>query len=275
MTIRRTQEFARRASRLAHPAGGTSTLGTTHPVMPRVHPRDGPKTFASKHVRDRGAVKLPVTGPRLARSTRGRKGSRTASAHRFGPLRHAAHASRPDPQVGHIHSSRCRTTGSPEGERRSGRRPGDAPAGEAGGEFLLMRTTSPGEAASIGPSPIPPPAGDGGARRDRTDDLVLAKHALYRLSYCPSGIGGRRSEPCGSRYPKSAVCPSTLVGLGRLELPTSRLSSARSNRLSYKPEAIPPKDDPPVRRRPIGFSRGRVIREGRETKTAASRQKGP
>ena len=28
-----------------------------------------------------------------------------------------------------------------------------------------------------------------------------------------------------------------LVGLGRLELPTSRLSSARSNQLSYKPGA--------------------------------------
>ena len=27
----------------------------------------------------------------------------------------------------------------------------------------------------------------------------------------------------------------TMVGLGRLELPTSRLSSARSNQLSYKP----------------------------------------
>ena len=27
-----------------------------------------------------------------------------------------------------------------------------------------------------------------------------------------------------------------MVGLGRLELPTSRLSSARSNQLSYKPE---------------------------------------
>ena len=27
-----------------------------------------------------------------------------------------------------------------------------------------------------------------------------------------------------------------LVGLGRLELPTSRLSSARSNQLSYKPD---------------------------------------
>ena len=30
-----------------------------------------------------------------------------------------------------------------------------------------------------------------------------------------------------------------LVGLGRLELPTSRLSSARSNQLSYKPNSCP------------------------------------
>ena len=27
---------------------------------------------------------------------------------------------------------------------------------------------------------------DGGVRRDRTDDLMLAKHALYQLSYGPS-----------------------------------------------------------------------------------------
>jgi hypothetical protein len=27
----------------------------------------------------------------------------------------------------------------------------------------------------------------GGARRDRTDDLMLAKHALYQLSYGPIG----------------------------------------------------------------------------------------
>ena len=27
----------------------------------------------------------------------------------------------------------------------------------------------------------------GGARRDRTDDLMLAKHALYQLSYGPAG----------------------------------------------------------------------------------------
>lgn len=32
-----------------------------------------------------------------------------------------------------------------------------------------------------------------------------------------------------------------LVGLGRLELPTSRLSSARSNQLSYKPKLSQPR----------------------------------
>src|SRR4030095_11020484 len=57
---------------------------------------------------------------------------------------------------------------------------------------------------------------NGGARRDRTDDLMLAKHALSQLSYGPDA--------------------PQMVGLGRLELPTSRLSSARSNQLSYKPE---------------------------------------
>ena len=56
----------------------------------------------------------------------------------------------------------------------------------------------------------------GGAGRDRTDDLLLAKQALSQLSYSPR--------------------PESLVGLGRLELPTSRLSSARSNQLSYRPE---------------------------------------
>jgi len=41
----------------------------------------------------------------------------------------------------------------------------------------------------------------------------------------------------GQKEPRlsSVVRHPTLVGLGRLELPTSRLSSARSNQLSYKP----------------------------------------
>src|ERR1043165_7953262 len=61
----------------------------------------------------------------------------------------------------------------------------------------------------------------GGARRDRTDDLLLAKQALSQLSY----------GPVEDTLEK-------LVGLGRLELPTSRLSSARSNQLSYKPKDL-------------------------------------
>jgi hypothetical protein len=63
----------------------------------------------------------------------------------------------------------------------------------------------------------------GGARRDRTDDLMLAKHALSQLSYGPEKEGSH----------------AKMVGLGRLELPTSRLSSARSNQLSYKPKTCP------------------------------------
>jgi hypothetical protein len=48
-----------------------------------------------------------------------------------------------------------------------------------------------------------------------------------------------------------------LVGLGRLERPTSRLSGVRSNHLSYRPES------PALMRDP----------KERETKTAVSRQK--
>ena len=56
----------------------------------------------------------------------------------------------------------------------------------------------------------------GGGGRDRTDDPLLAKQVLSQLSYAPV------------RY-------RNMVGLGGLEPPTSRLSSARSNQLSYKP----------------------------------------
>ena len=86
----------------------------------------------------------------------------------------------------------------------------------------------------------------GGARRDRTDDLMLAKHALSQLSYGPNRLLGLGAE---------------MVGLGGLEPPTSRLSSARSNQLSYKPEARNPQ-------RPAG----RCDREERETKTAKTPQ---
>ena len=57
-----------------------------------------------------------------------------------------------------------------------------------------------------------------GADRDRTDDLLLAKQALYQLSYTP--------------------LTNSMVGRGGLDPPTSRLSSVRSNQLSYEPEIV-------------------------------------
>src|SRR6218665_1261767 len=54
-----------------------------------------------------------------------------------------------------------------------------------------------------------------------------------------------------------------VVGLGRLELPTSRLSSARSNQLSYKP------DEASCSTQAIACG---ATEKGRETKAAARRQ---
>ncbi len=54
---------------------------------------------------------------------------------------------------------------------------------------------------------------NGGAKRDRTADLLLAKQALSQLSYGPK----------------------ILVGLDGFEPSTSPLSGVRSNQLSYRP----------------------------------------
>ena len=68
----------------------------------------------------------------------------------------------------------------------------------------------------------------GGGEGIRTLDLMLAKHVLSQLSYTPARAKG-----------------PTVVGLGGLEPPTSRLSGVRSNQLSYRPEST-------SRRRTIG-----------------------
>lgn len=87
----------------------------------------------------------------------------------------------------------------------------------------------------------------GGAERDRTDDLLLAKQALSQLSYSPvvgwlviredhSLLAARDRWRLVIRedHSRSPISPGAeVVGQGRLELPTSRLSSARSNQLSY------------------------------------------
>ena len=116
----------------------------------------------------------------------------------------------------------------------------------------------------------------GGARRDRTDDLKLAKLALSQLSYGP----GQRSEfsnqekaapRCGRSTPliPDSCQLTTVVGLGRLERPTSPLSGVRSNHLSYRPEASP--------RRSYDHAAGQrlILREERETRAAKSRIRDP
>ena len=69
-----------------------------------------------------------------------------------------------------------------------------------------------------------------------------------------------------------------VVGPGRLELPTSRLSGVRSNHLSYGPR-FPRSWGVPERqvtaRSRVARSRVERVREERETKTAVSRQNGP
>jgi hypothetical protein len=60
-----------------------------------------------------------------------------------------------------------------------------------------------------------------GDDRVRTDGLRSASAALSQLSYIP--------------LPNPYSCP---VGLGRVELPTSRLSGVRSNHLSYRPDGV-------------------------------------
>src|ERR1700721_450048 len=76
------------------------------------------------------------------------------------------------------------------------------------------------------------------------------------------------------RWIKRRIRSIKVVGLGRLELPTSRLSSARSNQLSYKP---PTQGAARAHRLAPGTSHKRspwrvFVREERETKTAKSRQ---
>jgi hypothetical protein len=95
---------------------------------------------------------------------------------------------------------------------------------------LALLGLSPGRscAATVVEVPI------GGGERDRTDDLLLAKQALSQLSYTP--FSGARGQASGTRNiltPGASCLIPELVGQGGFEPPTSRLSSARSNQLSY------------------------------------------
>jgi hypothetical protein len=141
------------------------------------------------------------------------------------------------PQTGHVPSSQCQTPAKAAARPRESKSPDSTP------------NPLGGQAA--------PPKPPGGARRDRTDDLKLAKLALSQLSYGPILAG---ANPPGGRQPvgppgpqgrpaaradaresqgdgrrRRRLRPPTMVGLGRLERPTSPLSGVRSNHLSYRP----------------------------------------
>ena len=62
---------------------------------------------------------------------------------------------------------------------------------------------------------------------------MLAKHALYQLSYGPFSRTAKLAELLVDPPAKGATFK--VVGPGRLELPTSRLSGVCSNQLSYRP----------------------------------------
>ena len=85
----------------------------------------------------------------------------------------------------------------------------------------------------------------------------------------------RRPHACKARALPTELWPlkseaQMMVGLGGLEPPTSRLSSARSNQLSYKPPTAT------LQRAPVCTEAAHacavLVREERETKTAVSRQ---
>jgi hypothetical protein len=75
----------------------------------------------------------------------------------------------------------------------------------------------------------------GGGERNRTDDLLLAKQALSQLSYTP--LNQSYLTQVAARGPRLSI-RKKLVGLGRLELPTSRLSGVRSNQTELQAPCV-------------------------------------
>ena len=81
------------------------------------------------------------------------------------------------------------------------------------------------------PSPAPP-AKAGGARRDRTDDLMLAKHALSQLSYGP--FFWPQSPALASA--RLAFAPSGATAFG-LASPSARWAAVREREQLRQPRS--------------------------------------
>ena len=88
-----------------------------------------------------------------------------------------------------------------------------------------------------------------GGSRGRIDRPSLHSKTLHSKAWWSQTGSNRRPPACKAGALPTELWPrlnatlralERVVGLGRLELPTSRLSSARSNQLSYKPKTLRP-----------------------------------
>ena len=154
---RLAQKRAKPGSPKSELSAGTSTEAARLDDGPGPTQRVDPKTFASKHVR--GDVRSSSSPPpppcaiRLATA----KAAGAGSAPRSRPPGMLTHAARPTPRVGHIHSSRCRTTGAPRGTPCASRQ-GRWRIPDGGGRKLRdgPRSQAPGVARSTVPLPGAP-----------------------------------------------------------------------------------------------------------------------
>jgi hypothetical protein len=109
------------------------------------------------------------------------------------------------------------------------------------------RRRSFGASRRVGPKDRSPVSANiGGAERDRTADPLLAKQVLSQLSYSPiqlDHLSHKTRRGNNSHQPSVSTqihhSQKQMVGPGRLELPTPRLSSVCSNQLSYGPIPVP------------------------------------
>jgi hypothetical protein len=216
-----------------HPPDALLSRSITRDARPADHPKI--TRTASRPPENRRAqgqappsLERGATPPAAARmKTLLRTAPRTGSPHRATALQDSKPMPRPV-RLGHIHKS-----ASPFNQRQPrnpGCRRGTCPPGRPG------TGTKPGLLRASGDLRHPiAGVGASGGERDRTDDLLLAKQALSQLSYTPvTEIRGQNTEiRLIFRSLSSDLCDLAMVGQGGFEPPTSRLSSARSNQLSY------------------------------------------
>ena len=126
--------------------------------------------------------------------------------------------------------------------------------------------------------------------REQVQRSTIVHSPISPIQHCPRGVmpkrkwwsqtgSNRRPHACKARALPTELWPREkrndgnpywmMVGLGRLERPTSPLSGVRSNHLSYRPVSGRHLNRPSGRAPASGV---KLVREERETKTAVSRK---